>query len=709
MSTILKPPAATDSPALSVEDEFLDRDLTWLEFNRRVLQEALSTQTPLLERLRFLGIFTSNLDEFFMKRVGRLKRNAAHGMVPKYADELPSTQILGRLRQRIVSLLQQQAHCYTRQLRPALAEAGVHLLDWEQLSDQERTWANQYFRTTVFPVLTPLAVDPGHPFPFMSNLSTSLGVVVLAPSSQDRSFARLKVPEVLPQWVQLPATNGSHRFVSLLTLVGQNLQDLFPGMNIVDSMPFRLTRDAEVELEGEAEDLRDLVAQELRQRRFGQVVRLEHGPKPSPWMVQFLVQELRLGPQDVYELPAELDYTDFRNVTNLNLPRLRFEPWTPMVPPVLADEEEDIFSIIRRGDVLVHHPYESFNASVERFVQAAADDPRVLAIKMTVYRTGDESPFLHTLIRAAEAGKQVVCLVELKARFDEERNILLARALEEAGVHVVYGLVGLKTHTKVTLVVRQDPDRIRCYAHIGTGNYNVETARLYTDLGLLTCNPAINEDLVELFHYLTGRSVQRSPQKLLVAPHYMRDRFLQMIEREAEHHRQGKPAHILAKMNSLEDHKIIRALYRASQAGVPVDLVVRGFCRLRPGVPQLSPTIRVLSVVGRYLEHSRIFHFRNGCDDPLDGEFYFGSADWMYRNLLFRVEAVVPIEDRALRQRLWEILQVMLNDNCSAWEMQPDGSYRQRRPIDDQAPTPTQQVLMHLTRLRCTGGNSPIA
>ena len=648
------------APAVRADyEEFFDRDLSWLEFNRRVLHEAIDARTPLLERVRFLGIFTSNLDEFFMKRVGTLKRRAAHGLRPKHADEMPAGMVLPRIRQQVTGMLTEQARCYAGVIRPALADQGIFLLTWSQLDEAERRWCTDYFRVNVFPVLTPLSVDPGHPFPFISNLSTSLGVVLRPPDRDERSFARVKVPEVMPAWVRINGSgngsSGQYRFVSLLEIIRHNLEGLFPGMTIVDAMPFRITRDAEIELEDEAvaEDLRDLVEEEVRQRRFGQVVRLEHGPDPNPWMLRLLMGELKFSPQDVYELSGELDYKHLSVIADLDFPKLRFEPWVPRVPPALADEDSDIFSVIRAGDVLVHHPYESFNASVQRLVEAAAADPNVLAIKMTVYRTGDDSPFIRTLIRAAEAGKQVVCLVELKARFDEERNILVAEALEQAGVHVVYGLVGLKTHTKTTLVVRREPDGLRCYAHIGSGNYHVQTARLYTDLGLLTCNRQIGEDLVELFHYLTGRSVQRDARKLILAPARMRDRFLAMIQREVEHRQAGRPAHIIAKMNSLEDHKIIRALYAASQAGVPIDLVVRGFCRLRPGVPGMSQNIRVISVVGRFLEHARIFFFRNGASDEVDGEFYIGSADWMYRNLLHRVEAVVPIDDRGLRPRLW--------------------------------------------------------
>lgn len=694
------------SPADGAVNMFLDRDLGWLEFNRRVLNEALDERTPLLERARFLGIFTSNLDEFFMKRVGRLRRQSAPGVVSRSPNDMTPNQLLSAIRKSTVPMLKEQARCFTEVIRPRLAAQGVHLLSREQLTPAERDEADRFFRSNVFPVLTPLAVDPGHPFPFISNLSTSLGVTLSQPDREEKSFARVKVPEVIPRWIAIGGQGraGEYRFINLQEMIRHNLPALFPGMSIVDVMPFRLTRDAEVEHdEEETDDLRDLIEQELRERRFAEVVRLEHGPNPNPWMLQFLMQELKLTEEDVYEMPAELDFNDLRPVTELNIPKLRYEPWTPVVPLPLADEETSIFSQIRQGDMLVHHPYESFNASVERFIKTAAEDPMVLAIKMTVYRTGDESPFIHTLIRAAEARKQVVCLVELKARFDEERNILLAHSLEQAGVHVVYGVIGLKTHTKTTLVVRQDPDGIRCYAHIGTGNYHVQTARLYTDLGLLTCRPEITEDLVELFHYLTGRSLQRVYRKLIVAPMAMRDRFVSMIERETENQKAGKPAHIIAKMNSLEDRKICRALYAASQAGVKIDLLVRGFCCLRPGMKDLSENIRVISVIGRFLEHSRIFYFRNGAELPVDGEFSIGSADWMYRNLLYRVEAVVPIEERLHREKLWEIFQIMLNDNRQAWDMNADGSYLQRRPKEGLEAAGTHQTLMNLTRQRHLG------
>ncbi len=680
--------------------QFLNRDVGWLEFNRRVLNEALDARTPLLERVRFLCIFMSNLDEFFMKRVGMLRTQVAEGKSQLLDGSNPAV-ILQSVRDVILSLLGEHARCYSEMLQPLLTQAGIQLLRWGDLTGDERAQSATYFRDNVFPILTPLAVDPGHPFPFISNLSESIGVFLQHPDRGENLFSRIKVPESLPRWVSLKTPGPEQRFINIFDLITAHLGGLFPGMLVVDVMPFRVIRSTALELEEdeEVEDLRQSVAQELRQRRFAQVVCLQHGPSPNAWMIQLLCEELQIQETDIYELPGGLEFLDYRVIASLNLPTLRYEPFTPTLPPALADEDADIFSIIRSGDLLVHHPYESFTASVERFVKTAASDPKVLAIKMTLYRTGEDSPFIRTLIQAAEARKQVACLIELKARFDEERNIQLARQLEQAGVHVVYGLIGLKTHTKTILVVRQDVDRIRCYAHIGTGNYHVQTARLYTDLGLFTCDPEITGDLVELFHHLTGRSLKQDYRKLLVAPVNMRARFLDMIEKEIEHAAAGRPARIVAKMNSLEERKVIAALYRASQAGVEIDLIVRGFCCLRPGVPGLSDRIRVISVVGRYLEHSRIFHFRSGAEDPVDGQFFIGSADWMYRNLLARVEVSTPIENRALKARCWELLELMLKDPRQAWDMGSEGSYVQRKPATD-ADIGTHQRLMQLTRER---------
>jgi polyphosphate kinase len=693
-------PAESSESSDGSAAQYLNRDLSWLEFNRRVLHEAGDSRTPLLERVRFLGIFTSNLDEFFMKRVAHVRQQAAAGpSAARTPDGRSAAEVLRAVRESTMGMLTRQAEIYLHEVRPLLREQGIFLLEWEELDEDERSAATQYFMGSVFPVLTPLAVDQGSPFPFISGLSSSLGVLVHHPDRHDTIFARVKIPEVLPKWISVSKQPGIYRLVSLHTLIRANLQSLFPDMTIVDVMLFRVTRGAEIDpVPEEGEDLREVIEDELKQRRFAPVVRMEHGPKPSQFIVNLLMSELVIGDQDVYELPAELDYDDLKQVADLNLPALRFIPWTPLLPSALAADDNDIFAAIRRGDILVHHPYESFGSSVERFVTEAAADPNVLAIKMTLYRTGDASPFVRTLVRAAERYKQVVCLIEIKARFDEERNILLADAMEKAGAHVVYGIVGLKTHCKAALVVRQDPDGIRCYVHLGTGNYHAQTARLYTDLGLLTCDPQITRDVVELFHYLTGRSGQREYRKLLVAPVTMRERFLEMIEREAEHHRAGRPAQIIAKMNALEERKIIRALYSASKAGLSIDLVVRGFCTLRPGVPVLSENIRVSSVIGRFLEHSRIYYFRNGAEDPLDGLFFIGSADWMYRNLLARVETIVPIERRPLREKCWTILQTLLNDHRQAWDLQPDGSYVQRTPPEGSNDPGTHETLMALAK-----------
>jgi polyphosphate kinase len=676
----------------------INRDLSWLEFNRRVLHEALDDRTPLLERVRFLGIFTSNLDEFFMKRAGSLRRQAAKGALDASAERRTVAEVFCAVRATVKAMLNEQAECYVKQIHPLLATNGVHLLGWHELDSAEQQVADRYFQANVFPVLTPLAVDPGSPFPFISNLSMSLGVVLHHPDRGENLFARIKVPEVLPKWIQVGSTPGQFRFVSLHELIRQNLPDLFPDMAVVDVMPFRLTRDADLERdEDDADDLRDMMQEELRQRRFARVVRMEHGPDPNQWIVQFLMSELKLTEDDVYELPSELDFDDLKVIAELNIPQLRYEPWTPVVPTRLIDEDADIFAVIRNGDLLLHHPYESFNASVERFINNAACDPKVLALKMTLYRTSEVSPFVNALVRAADAGKQVVCLIELKARFDEERNILFAGALEKAGVHVLYGIVGLKTHCKTTLVVREEPDGIRCYAHIGTGNYHAQTAKLYTDLGLLTCEPNITRDVVELFHYLTGRSLKRNYRRLLVAPVNMRDRILALIAREAENARAGRPAAIIAKMNALEDRKVCEALYAASNAGVEIDLIVRGFCTIRPGVAGLSERIRVRSIIGRFLEHSRIFYYRNAAKEPVDGEFYIGSADWMHRNLTGRVEAVAPIEQHALRNRLWNLLQTMLADRRQAWVMDASGGYQQLTAAPGvAAEMGTQQIYMSL-------------
>ena len=584
------------------EARFLNREVQWLEFNDRVLWQAEDERHPLLERVRFLPIFSSNLDEFFMKRVGGLLRQVAAGVPVVAYEGVSPTRILRAIRQRVLPMIERQGTIYRKQIRPALDAAGIHLMRYEKLTPEQREEVVAWYEDNVFPVLTPLAVDLGHRFPFISNLSVSLGVMLRRPGEGEPLFARVKVPEVFPQWYRFEGTN---RFVLLREIIEHNLDDLFPGMEILSVLPFRVTRNADVEDDQEgAEDLLEQIQAQLRQRRFARVVRLQIGRKPSKQLLAFLCEELEIDENDIYGSRGLFNYRTLDEIADLDMPEHRFTPWTPVIPPRLADSERSIFSVIREGDVLVHHPYESFDDSVERFIEEAVADPNVLAIKQALYRTSGDSPFVHELIKAAEKGKQVAVLVELRARFDEERNIAWARKLEDAGVHVAYGVVGLKTHTKIALIVRQEPGGIRCYAHVGTGNYHSRTAKLYEDVGLLTCDPDLTEDIINLFNYMTGRSLHVDYKKLLIAPHKMKRRFLDLIDREIAIQKEGGRGRIIAKMNQLQDREVIEQLYEASGAGVSVDLIVRGFCTLRPGVPGMSENIRVTSIVGRFLEHS---------------------------------------------------------------------------------------------------------
>jgi len=685
---------------------FLDRDLNWLEFNRRVLNEALDERTPLLDRVNFLSIFTSNLDEFVMKRVYGLREQIWAGVKSQEFGKPTFEGLLQVIHNTIQEMLNAQAEGYQRSIKPALAAQGIHLLSWDKLTDGEKLVATVIFDKSVFPVLTPLSVDVGHPFPFISNLSLSLAITLNDPETGEHAFARVKIPDTLPQWIRIETEGFKNdcRFVSLVDLIAHHLDRLFPNMKTSGVMPFRVTRNAEVEADlDDVQDLLQAVEEQVRQRRMETVVRLECPQDADPVNRRILMDALELGKEDVYEMSALVEYRSLRTIAALPYPAFRHKPWTPRVPRRLQGDDSRIFDVIRAGDLLVHHPYESFDDTVLRLIKDAVADPDVLAIKMTLYRTGKDSPFVPLLIRAAESGKQVACLVELKARFDEHENIVLAQKMERAGVHVVYGVEGLKTHTKTTLVVRREDGEARCYAHIGTGNYHRQTARLYVDTSLLTCQPALTADIADLFNYLTGRNRKTDYRKLLIAPANMKQRFLSMIEREVEHHKAGRPAHILAKMNQLEDRDICIALYAASQAGVPVDLIVRGFCTLKPGVPGLSENIRVISVIGRFLEHSRIFYFRNGAEQAVDGDYYIGSADWMHRNLESRIEAIAPIEDRALKTELWEILQTHLLDQRSAWDMKPDGTYVQRKPTapaEDPSSLGSHEVMMRKATLR---------
>ena len=648
---------------------WLDRDLGWLDFNDRVLAQALDERTPLLERAKFLAIFTSNLDEFFMKRVSILRREST----PE------RQQLLARIRERLIESLRRQGECFHDILLPALASHGIHLVSWDSLTDGQRAEAGAGFDSEISPALTPLVFDPAHPFPFLSNLSTSLAFLLFDPETQAQSYARVKVPSVLKQWIPLETdvTEGQRVFISLHEVIRGNIQKLYSGMKLTGTTLFRLTRDAEVDIGDDSnEALQEVVREQVRQRRYEPVVRLEFAPGADSAIRESLRERFRLSPLDVYDLPGELDYTSLFAIADLPEPALREPSWHPL-PIGCICNSADIFAAIRAGNILVHHPYESFEDSVERFIASAAADSHTVAVKMTAYRVGDDTPFVKSLVKAAESGKQVACAIEIKARFDEERNLHWAAELERAGAHVTFGVQGLKTHAKLALVVRNESGVLRSYVHIGTGNYHVRTARLYADLGMFTCNPAITGDVVRLFHYLTGHSRAPECSTLLLAPAGMRPGLIALIERETSNQRAGKPARIVAKMNQLEDPELIEALCEAVSAGVSIDLIVRGFCCLRPGVAGRSEGVRVRSIIGRFLEHSRIFYFASGHADPLQGSFFIGSADWMYRNLSRRVEVVAPVLDGRAKEKLWEILQICLQDRRQAWVLGNDGRYAQ--------------------------------
>ena len=619
--------------APTLPEVWIDRDLSWLDFNWRVLAEALDERTPLLERAKFLAIFTSNLDEFFMKRETVLRQGATDAQ----------RALLQQIRDKVQLQLNRQAECYRQVIVPGLADHGVFLRGWDDLTSAQRNEAGKYFDSELSPALTPLVIDPVHPFPFISNLSTSLVFRLRDVPKDETMFARVKIPGVLKQWIYLESDvePGRKLLVPLYEVIRGNLHKLYSGMEITDITLVRLTRDAEVELDDDtAADFRAVVKEQIRQRRYEPVVRLEFGPGANAAIKEMLRQRLEVTPSDIYDMQEELDYTTLFELLALPIPALRDPEWTPLWPPSLNHAADAIFATIQAGDLLVHHPYESFDATVEHFISSAADDPRTVSIKMTAYRIGDDTPFVRSLVRAAERGKQVACVMEIKARFDEERNLHWAAELERAGAHVTFGVSGLKTHGKTALVVRKEAGGLRCYVHIGTGNYHVKTARLYADVGLFTCDPRITQDVVNLFHYLTGHADRPNCTTLLVAPLTMRPRLLDLIHRETQNQRAGRPSRIVAKMNQLEDPDIIEALCEASQAGVPIDLIIRGFCCLRPGVPGHTENIRIRSIIGRFLEHSRILYFANGRQDPAEGEYFIGSADWMFRNLSKRIEVV---------------------------------------------------------------------
>ncbi|HEY4184387.1 MAG TPA: polyphosphate kinase 1 [Polyangia bacterium] len=675
-------PPDLDQPAL-----YVNRETSWLAFNARVLAEAANSRWPLLERLKFLAISSSNLDEFFMIRVSGLHEQLEAALVETSADGRSPREQLDIIGPLIRGHLEAASRLLSSELLPALAAEGVHIRNWRDLDEGTMHLARQYFRRSVFPVVTPLAVDPGHPFPFLSNLSLSLAVEARDPDTAERKFARVKVPEILPRFVPLgdldparaapaPAQPVVHEFLPLEQLIAANLDALFPGMEILGCSPFRVTRDMDMEiLEDEAHDLLSIVDREIRKRRFGACVRLEVDAGIPERVRRLLVEKLEIDDEDVYDAAGPLGLSALMPLTSLNRPDLRDPPFVPRALAELPDDA-DLFDVVRGRDVLLHHPYESFSPVLE-FLRRAAEDPKVLAIKMTLYRTGSNSEAVRTLIRAAENGKQVAVSIEIKARFDEEKNIAWAKALERAGAHVFFGHAISKTHAKVALVVRQEEDGLRRYVHLATGNYNAGTARLYTDVGLLTADPEIGEDVSEFFNGLSGFSKKARHRKLAVAPTALSQALLAKIERQTERARAGQPARIFAKMNALVEAPIIRALYRAAIAGVSVDLCVRGVCCLRPGIPGVSENIRVFSIVGRFLEHERVFLF----GAPGDEEWFLSSADWMPRNLHRRVELLFPIEAPELRERIrHEVLEPALARDNGAYDMDVNGDYHPRLP-----------------------------
>jgi len=684
----------TDTGGIDLSEPryYLNRELSKLEFNDRVLNEVEDDRNPLLERVKFLSILTQNMDEFFMKRVGGLKQQIAAGVTDRTPDGRTPRGQWEAVMEKAAPMFERQAECYHEAIRPALSEVGIEILEYTDLDAGEQSELDSYFENSIFPTLTPLTFDPAHPFPHISNLSLSLAVLTRGDDESEPTFSRVKIPQNRPRLRQV---GDGTRYVLLEEIIAANLDRLFPDVEILEYATFRVTRNAEVRRDEEiAEDLIEMVEEVLEERRFATVVRLEVEADTSDRIVDLLTTQLDVRERGVFEIPPPLDYREFEQLTDIDRPDLKAPDWTPQPHPRLAsrrgEQPRDIFAEIRRDDILVHHPYHSFTDTVQRFIDEAARDPDVLAIKAAIYRTASESKIISSLIDAAENGKQVAVMVELKARFDEKDNLKWAKTLEKEGIHVAYGTIGNKTHTKTTLVVREEDDGVELYSHVGTGNYHSETAKHYEDLGLLTADPNIGQDLVKLFNYFTGHSLHEEYRELLIAPGNMRERFVDLIRREATHAREGREARIVAKVNRLEDPEIVEELYRASRAGVDIDLIVRDICRLRPGLEDVSDTISIISIVGRFLEHSRIFYFH---DDGAE-RYYIGSADWMERNLDNRVEAVAPIHDPALRTRLREILEICLADNRDCWEMHPDGSYVQRRPDGDEPVSRAQQTFM---------------
>lgn len=693
-------------------DRFFDRELSWLKFNKRVLELAQDEDIPIIERANFAAIFANNLDEFFMVRVAGLKRRIDTGIAVTSPSGLSPRQQMRAISEQAHKLQDEHAHYVVDHILPDLAKENIKLLGWDKLTISEQERLSRYFRQQIFPVLTPLAVDPAHPFPYISGNSLNLAIIVENPASGKSHFARVKIPDNINRLVPVDdmteddSDEVRYGFITMENLIIAHLETLFPGMIIKEARSFRVTRNEDIEVEeDDAENLLNAIEKELLRRRFGPPIRLEISDETSPFLSQLLADQMGVTPEEVYRLPAPLDATVLFELGGIDRPDLKFRPFVPTTNRQIAQVEssraQDIFAAIREGDILLHHPYDSFSTSVQAFLAQAAADPKVLAIKQTLYRTSSNSPIIDALIDAAHAGKQVLALVELKARFDEDANIAWARKLERAGVHVVYGIVGLKTHCKLSLVVRQEADGLKRYCHVGTGNYNPKTARLYTDLGLLTCDPVVGQDMARLFNQLSGYAPKSSFHRLLVAPRTVRSGLIQRIRREEDAARAGKEAWIKIKVNSIVDEKTIDALYRASQAGVKIDIVERGICSLKPGVPGLSENIRVRSILGRFLEHSRIYAFANSDgpqigEGPISGpEVWIGSADLMHRNLDRRVEALVRITVPEQIDELIKYIDLQMADSTSSWHMQPDGTYvRHAKDADGRPLVDSQEYLI---------------
>lgn len=680
-------------------DYFFNYELSWLKFNWRVLSEAEDKNVPLLERIKFIGIVCSNLDEFFQKRIGGLKRQLHAGVKDLTVDGRTPKEQLNEIRSEVKKMIRAYRDCYFEQLLPELRKHNIYIKGIDKLNESEKSYADTYFNKQLYPIITPLAVDETHPFPFISNKSRSFAIKLKNPASEETRFARIKIPSNLPRWIKVNKSEKEVVLVSISDLIRREMQRFFSGMEILSANIFRLTRNADLERnEEEADDLLEMIEDELRERRFADIVRLELDSQTPADMKEYLIKNLQIHPKDVFEMKGPLGLADCIQLYDLEgFHHLRYEPWTPTLHPVLRHEMDEespgFFEIIRKGDFIVHHPYHSFKTSTQRFVEEASRDPNVLAIKQTLYRTSSNSPVMHALMQAAEDDKQVAVLVELKARFDEERNIEWAHRLEKSGVHVSYGIAGLKIHSKITIVVRDEPDGLRRYVHIGTGNYHPDTAQLYEDFGFFTCDEEIASDVSEIFNLLTGYAPDQSYQKIIVAPRYMRQTIYDLIDREIAEAKAGRKARVIGKMNNLEDSLIIQKLYDASAAGVQIDLIVRSVCRLIPGKKGLSENIRVHAIIGRFLEHSRCYYFYSGGKE----HYYIGSADWMHRNLDARVEVLAPIEHVDLKKYLQFLFNVYLRDNRQRWVLLQDGSYQKVKKKKAEKKIATHQALMHHT------------